>query len=87
MNPSQDLDDIKIIFACGECTYATTDRSELDSHLVTVHEKSELFKYDTEPPTQQGTLQYVSPGPIVLAPINSQVNKPFSFVCKLNHSM
>ena len=74
MNPSQDLDDIKIIFACGECTYATTDRSELDTHLVTVHEKPELFKYDNEQPTQQTTLQYVTPGPIVLAPINSQVN-------------
>ena len=73
MNPSQELDEIKIIFACGECTYATTNRLELDSHLLTVHEKSQLLKYDHEPSAQRGTLQYMAPGPIVLAPINSQV--------------
>ena len=82
MNPSQDIDDIKIIFACGECTFATTDRSELDAHLAAVHEirgKPELIQYDNStdtaiiPAAQQTTLQYVAPGPIILAPINSQV--------------
>ena len=82
MNPTQDMDDIKIIFACGECTFATTERSELDSHLATVHEisgKPELLQYDHStdttiiPSAQQTTLQYVTPGNILLAPINSQV--------------
>ena len=43
MTQVQGMDDIKIIFACGECTFATTDRSDLDSHLVAVHEKSKPF--------------------------------------------
>ena len=79
ISTSQDLDDIKIIFACGECTFATTDRSELDAHLTTVHEKSELIHYDNAtdtavlPSSQPTTLQYVSPGQLVLAPITSQV--------------
>ena len=83
MNSNQDIDNIKIIFACGECPFATTDRSELDSHSTTVHEirgKPELIQYDNStdttiiPSAQQTTLQYVAPGPIILAPINSQVN-------------
>ena len=75
MEQNADLSDIKIIFACGECTFATTDRSELDSHLVTVHERSEIFKYDNEQSsTQPSTLEYVSPAPLLLAPINSQVS-------------
>ena len=81
MNPTQDMDDIKIIFACGECTFATTDRSELDSHLLSVHEKSEILHYDNVsaatvlPSSQQATLQYVASAPIMLAPISSEVSK------------
>ena len=75
MEQNADLSDIKIIFACGECTFATTDRSDLDSHLVTVHERSEIFKYDNEQSsTQAPTLEYVSPTPLLLAPISSQVS-------------
>ena len=79
MSQVQGIDDIKIIFACGDCSYATTDRSDLDAHLVTVHEKSDLLQYNqpsdnpvltTNQPT---TLEYITPGSIVLAPINTQV--------------
>ena len=79
MSQLQGIDDIKIIFACGDCPYATTDRSDIDAHLVTVHEKSDLLEYNqpsdnpvlaTNQPT---TLEYITPGSIVLAPINTQV--------------
>ena len=77
MTQVQGMDDIKIIFACGECTFATTDRSDLDSHLVSVHEKSDLLQYNQQsdilPSNQSTGLEYVTPGSIVLAPINSQV--------------
>lgn len=79
MSQVQGIDDIKIIFACGECSYATTDRSDLDAHLVTVHEKSDHIQYNqpTDSPVltsnQPTTLEYLTPGSIVLAPISSQV--------------